>query len=285
MSQVSQERLHVRVLLMNQIKRIFIQLPLSWCADVAVRIERSFNNYAFMKSHNKNYQDDVFRFNYSEPSYRVLSQLRKTIQCNVESIPWHESADGIPLMEEFECDDISLTLPADYKQILTARLNDLDPDDEIPIKICLTIFKVDKNDPCYVSDANITSQIKLNTSHYTSSDTKIIPEGIDVIDIQECGISSHARSCESFILLLCDKDKLNNIASMSLYSLDPMANEKIKKEIELRRMQSSEGEFSTKYECKKCGGKETRLISMQSRGADELVTMFRQCIRCNNKIG
>lgn len=278
MSQVSEQRLHVRVLLMEQIRRIFIRLPLSWCADVAVRMERSFNNHAFVKSTNKSYQDDTFLHNYSQPLYIVLSQLKKTIQCNIESIPWQESIDHHTLIEEFEYDGEKIILPCDYRIILTARLSDLDPDEEIAIKITTSLFKTDERD---LASNNLKSSI-LNNTHYISSDMEL--DGVNIVDISCYGISSHIRSCESFISLLCDKSKVNEIASTSLYLIDPMANDNIKKEIELRRMQSSEGEFSTKYECKKCGGKETRLIQMQSRGGDELVTMFRQCIRCNNKV-
>lgn len=306
MSQVSEERLHVRVLLLEQIKRIFTRIPLSWCADVAVRMERSFNNHAFVKSYNKSYQDDIFRLNYSEPLYRVLSQLKRTMQCNITSIPWYESVDGVLLIEEFECDDNVLTIPGDYRAILTSRLHDLYPNDELSIRVGLTLFRVDRADPMYhlctsnhstqlvqsnqlVQSTQLaqlvqSSQSIINITHCIAYDISDIPKGINIVDIREYGIDSHIRSCESFISLICDKDKLNNIASMSLYLLDPMANDKIKKEIELRRMQSSEGEFSTKYECKKCGGKETRLIEMQSRGSDELVTLFRQCIRCGNKV-
>jgi DNA-directed RNA polymerase subunit M/transcription elongation factor TFIIS len=82
------------------------------------------------------------------------------------------------------------------------------------------------------------------------------------------------------------KIELQKISSMSNYDIFPdnwkdiiekkCKQDKLKYELKPEAM-------STLFKCRKCGSRETSYYEVQTRSADEPMTQFVTCIKCNNK--
>jgi DNA-directed RNA polymerase subunit M/transcription elongation factor TFIIS len=79
---------------------------------------------------------------------------------------------------------------------------------------------------------------------------------------------------------------INKISELSLYDIFPdnwtdIIDKKYKKD-KLKYELKPEA-MSTLFKCRKCGSKETSYYEVQTRSADEPMTQFVTCIKCNNK--
>ena len=82
------------------------------------------------------------------------------------------------------------------------------------------------------------------------------------------------------------KLNLHNIANMSRYEIFPdrwnhLIEEKIRKDKILSEMKPNE--MTDQIRCNKCGGRKCSYYAVQTRSADEPMTMFITCLTCNSK--
>jgi DNA-directed RNA polymerase subunit M/transcription elongation factor TFIIS len=92
----------------------------------------------------------------------------------------------------------------------------------------------------------------------------------------------------TYLIKLIKNKKINlkKIATMSRYDIFPdrwnhLIEEKIRKDKILSEMKPNE--MTDQIRCNKCGGRKCSYYAVQTRSADEPMTMFITCLSCNSK--
>ena len=80
--------------------------------------------------------------------------------------------------------------------------------------------------------------------------------------------------------ILSNEINIDNIGYMSEYELCPIANEKIRIDINNRMNQKVEVRSSNMFKCPKCGTRDAEYKSVQLRGPDEPTTYVCRCNKC-----